>query len=133
MSGFYDQILRHRLAANLMMLLVIGAGIWGLQSVRSQLFPDFELPLVRATFSWDNADVDTIRTQLGDPLDQEMMDSGDFDFVRAVSYNGGHRVFAAVKDGLSVDEGFATLEDAIDSIGLHDARHPGRAHPSPIR
>lgn len=118
MSGFYDQILRHRLAANLMMLLVIGAGIWGLQSVRSQLFPDFELPLVRATFSWDNADVDTIRTQLGDPLDQEMMDSGDFDFVRAVSYNGGHRVFAAVKDGLSVDEGFATLEDAIDNIGL---------------
>ncbi|WP_108124549.1 efflux RND transporter permease subunit [Saccharospirillum mangrovi] len=118
MNGFYDQLLRHKLAANLMMLLVIGAGLWGLQSVRSQLFPDYELPLVRATFSWDNADVDTIRTQLGDPLDQKMMDSGDFNFVRAVSYSGGHRVFAAVKDGLSVDEGFDTLEKAIDDIGL---------------
>lgn len=118
MSGFYDQLLRHRLAANLMMILVIGAGLWGLQQVRSQLFPDFELPLVRATFDWDNADVDTIRSQLGDPLDQAMMDSGDFDFVRASSYNGGHRVFAAVRDGLSVDEGFETLEQAIDDVGL---------------
>lgn len=118
MTGFYDRLLQHRLAANLMMVLVIGAGLWGLQSVRSQLFPDFELPLVRATFNWDNADVDTIRSQLGAPLDQAMMDSGDFDFVRAASYSGGHRVFAAVKDGLSVDDGFETLEKAIDDVGL---------------
>ena len=34
MNGLYEKLLDHRLAANLLMMVVIGAGIWGLQQVR---------------------------------------------------------------------------------------------------
>ena len=120
MTGFYDSLLKHRLAANLLMMLVIGAGIWGMQQVRSQLFPDTELPIVRASFEWPSADVEAVRTGIAEPLDRAIMDSQAFDFVRSTAREGNHSLFARVKDGLTADEGLNALEEAIDSISLPD-------------
>jgi len=118
MSGFYDTLLRHRLAANLLMMLVFGAGIWGLQQVRSQLFPDTELPIVRASFDWPNADVEAVRTGIAEPLDRTIMDTDRFDFVRSTAFEGGHSLFARVKDGVTADEGLTALEEAINGLSL---------------
>lgn len=120
MSGFYDTLLRHRLAANLLMMLVIGAGIWGLQQVRSQLFPDTELPLVRAAFGWPHADVEAVRTGIAEPLDRAIMDANQFDYVRSTAREGRHSLFARVKDGVSAEDGLASMEEAIDSLNLPD-------------
>ncbi|GGX65269.1 efflux RND transporter permease subunit [Saccharospirillum salsuginis] len=118
MTGFYESLIRHRLAANLLMMLVIGAGIWGMQQVRSQLFPDTELPIVRASFDWPNADVEAVRTGIAEPLDRAIMDTRQFDFVRSTAREGGHSLFARVRDGVSAEDGLASLEAAIDSLNL---------------
>ena len=118
MTGFYESLIRHRLAANLLMMLVIGAGIWGMQQVRSQLFPDTELPIVRASFDWPNADVEAVRTGIAEPLDRAVMDTNQFDYVRSTAREGRHSLFARVRDGVSAEDGLASLEAAIDSLNL---------------
>lgn len=120
MNGFYIKLLEHRLAANLMMFMVIMAGLWGMTQVRSQLFPDTELPLVRVTISWPNADAQAVRTGIAQPLDQAIALSNRFSFVRSNSLDGRLVVFARVDDGVTADEGLTSFEEAIDAMTLPD-------------
>lgn len=120
MNGFYAKLLDHRLAANLLMMVVIGAGIWGLQQVRSQLFPDTELPIVRASIDWPNADAEAVRTGIAEPLDRAIQDSRRFDFVRSTAREGGVSLFARVSDNYTAAEGLTALEEAIDGLDLPD-------------
>lgn len=120
MNGVYAKLLDHRLAANLLMMVVIGAGIWGLQQVRSQLFPDTELPLVRASIDWPNADANAVRTGIAEPLDRAIQDAQRFDFVRSTAREGGVSLFARVSDSYSANEGLTALEEAIEGLDLPD-------------
>lgn len=121
MSGLYQKVLEHRLAANLLMMIVIGAGIWGLQQVRSQLFPDTELPVVRLAFDWPNANVEAVRTGIAEPMDRALIDSRAFDFVRSTSREGNYSMFARVKQGTTAREGVEIIERLIAETPLPEA------------
>lgn len=68
--GILSYFVRHRTLANLLMMLMILAGVIGATSIRAQYFPDVVIAEVNVTVTWDGAgaeDVDRAIVQVLEP------------------------------------------------------------------
>ncbi|PJE31813.1 Multidrug efflux pump subunit AcrB [Pseudooceanicola antarcticus] len=69
-QGILGYFVRHRTAANLLLVLMLAAGIAALPRMRAQYFPDIVVDDIRVAVAWDGAgaeDVDRAIVQLLDP------------------------------------------------------------------
>ena len=69
-SAFFEFFIRHRTAANLLMILMIAIGIMSLSKLNRQFFPDFNIEIVGVSVQWTGAtaeDVDANIVQLLEP------------------------------------------------------------------
>jgi multidrug efflux pump subunit AcrB len=122
MNSLYNRLLEHKLAANLMMLLVLMAGLWGMSKLQSQLFPDIEIPVIRATITWSDADAQAVRSGIGKSLDAQLVSQNNQDdlyrSIRSTSRDGSLEIFLRLNDGINAKTGEEALQEAIDSISL---------------
>ncbi|TNE67628.1 MAG: efflux RND transporter permease subunit [Rhodobacteraceae bacterium] len=68
--GLLSYFTRHRTAANLVLVLLLAAGLASLPKMRSQFFPDVVVDTVRVSVAWEGAgpeDVDSAIVQLLEP------------------------------------------------------------------
>jgi multidrug efflux pump subunit AcrB len=63
---------RHRVAANLLMVMMILAGVIGLQKLNIQFFPNFALDSVSVSTIWTGASAEDIETGITIPLEQRL-------------------------------------------------------------
>ena len=84
----YDRILQHKLSANLLMLMLLLIGIICFLNINRQLFPSFQLPIINASISWDNADAQSIYEQIGSKADAAIQQLEGISFSRSLNQNG---------------------------------------------
>lgn len=87
-SGFISLFATHRVAANLLMVLMIAAGILGINRLNVQFFPTFDLDIVTVSVPWSGASAEDVQTSLILPVEEEL---------RAI--DGIKRMFATARDG----------------------------------
>ncbi len=100
---------RHPVAANLLMVMMILSGIWGLTRLNTQFFPSFELDFVTVRVIWSGAAAEDVESSVTNPLERELR---DLNFVRKMTSTSG--------DGISVitleyDEG-TDMGEALDEV-----------------
>jgi len=69
-KGILSYFTRHRTAANLLLVVMIAAGIWAFPKMRAQFFPDVIIDNVSVSVSWSGAgaeDVDAAIVQVMEP------------------------------------------------------------------
>lgn len=69
-SGVLSYFTRHRTAANLLLVLLLAAGLFSLPRMRAQFFPDVVVDTVRVSVAWEGAgaeDVDRAVVQILEP------------------------------------------------------------------
>ncbi|MBT6287657.1 MAG: efflux RND transporter permease subunit, partial [Oceanospirillales bacterium] len=52
MISFVHMFAKHRVAANLLMVIMIIAGFIGVDRLRTQFFPSFELDIITVSVAW---------------------------------------------------------------------------------
>ena len=62
--GLIASFTEHRLAANLLMLLMLMAGLYGLQQLNRQLFPTFDFDYITVSVPWRGASPEDIERAL---------------------------------------------------------------------
>ncbi len=63
---------KHRVAANLLMAMMILAGVMALKQLNVQFFPNFELGTITITTIWSGASAEDIETGITVPLEQRL-------------------------------------------------------------
>ncbi|BCE03773.1 efflux RND transporter permease subunit [Marinicellulosiphila megalodicopiae] len=119
--GLYHKILEHKIAANLFMLLILMAGMWGYSQLHRQLFPNTEAPVLRLTVNWENADPQTVRNNIAAPIDQQINQLNMFDFVRSTSQSGRASFFMRVNDSVNPIDAQIAVQEMVDSLSLPSA------------
>ena len=69
-NGILSYFTRHRTLANLLMVVMVAAGLWAAPQMRAQFFPDVVIDTVTVGVNWDGAgaeDVDRAVVQLIEP------------------------------------------------------------------
>ncbi len=80
----------HRVAANLVMFLMILAGLWAIQRLNAQFFPDFEIEMVTVRTTWSGAAAGDIQQAITVPIERELK-----------GFAGIERYFSTSSPGLS--------------------------------
>lgn len=70
--GFIGLFLYHRLAANLLMALMVLSGSWALVQLNTQFFPNFALDFISVRVVWTGAGAEDVETGIVIPLEQEL-------------------------------------------------------------
>ncbi|MGC6512627.1 MAG: efflux RND transporter permease subunit [Parvibaculales bacterium] len=75
-AGFFATLVRimvrHRNAANLFMIFAIAMGIYGMNQVNRQFFPDFEVEVVSVSIVWPGASAEDVDLNIVDPLQSSL-------------------------------------------------------------
>ena len=68
-SGFIAMMARHKVAANILMLLIILSGLWGLSNLNRQFLPTFTRDTVLITVVWPRASAQDVDVGIAQPIE----------------------------------------------------------------
>ncbi len=64
--------IHHRVASNLLMVLIVLLGIWALSKLNTQFMPTFTLDIVQVRTFWSGASAEDVEKSVTKPLEQEL-------------------------------------------------------------
>jgi multidrug efflux pump subunit AcrB len=79
---------RHPVAPNLAMIIMVLAGVWALSNLTRQLLPAFQLNLVTVTVVWTGAAAEDVEEAVTQPLEDELLAIGEVKNVLSTSRDG---------------------------------------------
>ncbi|MGD9298922.1 MAG: efflux RND transporter permease subunit, partial [Thiohalocapsa sp.] len=78
----------HKVAANLLMIIMILAGAFALDRLNVQFFPTFELDIVQVRVVWTGASAEDIEDGITEPLEQRLRSVDNLDKMTSTSSQG---------------------------------------------
>ncbi len=108
----------------LLALLLVGAGVWALQRLPMDAYPDLAPPMVEIIAQWPGHSAEEVERLITIPIELGMNDVPDLDVKRSISLYGLSDVTLTYRDG--VDNYFARqgVFNRLSSIGLPDGVAP---------
>lgn len=98
----------HRVAANLLMIIIIMLGAWALQKLNIQFFPNFSLDIVNVRTVWSGASAEDVEQSITKPLEQELYTLDNLHRISSTSATGISAITLEFKKdtdiGIALDE-----------------------------
>lgn len=98
----------HKVAANLLMVIMLLTGAFALDRLNVQFFPTFELDIVSVRVVWSGASAEDIEDGITNPLEQRLRTVDDLDKMTSTSSQGISSITLEFKEGvdplLALDE-----------------------------
>ena len=79
---------QHKVAANLLMIVMLLAGVWGLSNLNVQFFPNFEVEVVTVRTIWSGASAEDVERSITIPLEQTLRTTDGLDKMTSTSSQG---------------------------------------------
>ncbi len=106
---------RHRVAYNLLMLIMILAGIWALDRLNTQFFPNIALDTVTVRVEWTGASAEDVESAVTDPLEQQLRSLDGLRKMTSNSAEGAATITLEYEEG--TDMGVA-LDQVKEQVAL---------------
>ena len=100
---------KHRVAANLLMVLMVLAGLLGFNRLRTQFFPTFDLDITVVSVIWSGATAEDIQEGLTIPIENAIEELPFIDSIDATSQFGSSNFRIELIEG-------SNLPKALDDI-----------------
>ncbi|HBX38726.1 MAG TPA: hypothetical protein DEG76_16185, partial [Pseudohongiella sp.] len=71
-TGIIDLFTRHKVAANLVMIMMILSGLWASTRINTQLDPSVEWPVVIINANWPGASAEDVEQLIVVPVEQQV-------------------------------------------------------------
>ena len=115
-TGLLGFFVRHRTAANLVMVLMFLAGFVGLKQMNTQFFPDFGIDMVLTTVSWPGASATDVDSNIIQPIDREVRFLDGVKRVISTSREGSASVLVEFVPGTDMQSALANVETAVAQV-----------------
>ena len=107
---------RHRVAANLLMILVIVAGAIALKRLNTQFFPNFSSDVVVVTALWPGASAGDVQKALTIPLEYQLKQLSGVKRMVSSSSTGGSRIRLEINRQVDIVEMMERVRQAVNRI-----------------
>jgi len=115
-GGVLAYFARHRTAANLLLVLILAAGLWAAPQMRAQFFPDTVVEEITVTVRWDGAgpeDVDNAIVQLLEPA---LLAVDGVSSSSSVSREGSASLTLEFEPGTDMARAADEVQAAVDAV-----------------
>ncbi len=114
--GLISLFSRHRVAANLLMVSMIFAGIWALTRLNTQFLPNFDLNVITVNAIWAGASAEDVERSLTVPLEQELR---SLDYLKKMESNsqlGRSHISLEFERGMNMANALQQTKERIDLL-----------------
>ncbi len=115
-SGLIQAFTRHPVAANLLMLLMLVAGFFGLPRINTQFLPSVEVPNISISIAWPGASPTDVADNILEAIEPEVRFLDDVKEVIAYAREGAATVSIEFNPNADMQKAQADVEQAIASI-----------------
>ncbi|WP_462418134.1 efflux RND transporter permease subunit [Kytococcus sp. Marseille-QA3725] len=116
--------LKNRALVALATLLTMVVGLFSTTSLKQELLPSLEFPLVVAVTPVTGADSEVVESQVTEPMEQAAEKLDGVEKVESTSSNGLSVVQTTLEYGTSLDDAKASLQAEIDGLDLPEGSEP---------
>lgn len=107
---------QHRVAANLLMLLMILSGIWALAKLNTQFFPSFTLDVISVRVVWRGAAAEDVETGITIPIEQALRSADELREISSTSADGIASITLEYHEGADIDRALEKVRQEIASL-----------------
>ena len=115
-AGIIAFFAEHKVAANLLMALVILFGIYGLSQLKRQLMPDFGLELITIQVEWPGASAEDIETNVINAIEPEVRFINGVKEVNAIAFESRGKVQIFFNQTVSMSKALTDVQSAVSRI-----------------
>ncbi len=115
-EGWIAFFARHKVAANLLMTLMIMGGIFALEKLNIQFFPNFTLDIVRVSVVWPGASAEDVETGLTTPLEQVLKSVDDLRKMTSTSAEGRSAITLEFREGTDILLALNQVKQRVDEF-----------------
>ena len=107
---------QHRVAANLLMIMMILAGVWALAKLNTQFFPNFALDRVTVRVVWTGAAAEDVEESITHPLERELRYLDGLKNLTSTSSNGIASLSLEFEEGTDIGQALDDVKQAVDQV-----------------
>lgn len=104
----------HRIAPNLLMLLMLLSGLLVFSRMEVRFFPEFEIQTINVSVSWRNASAEDVVDQVLVPLENKLRDVPDMKELSSYARDGRGVLYLEFPDSKDMDEAAADVRRYLD-------------------
>lgn len=90
---------RHRVACNLLMVMMVLAGVWSLVHLNTQFFPTFALDFITVRVTWTGSSAEDVEESVVNPLEQALRTADGLRQMTSTASEGGARITLEYEEG----------------------------------
>jgi multidrug efflux pump subunit AcrB len=107
---------RHPTAPNLLMVLLVLAGVVALMRMNTQFFPDFGIDIVSVAVEWPGASAEDVDGNIVQAIEPEVRFLDGVKRVRSFSYEGAAQILVEFEPGTDMQSALSNVQTAIGRV-----------------
>ena len=107
---------RHPVACNLLMILMLLAGAWGLHHLNTQFFPNFELDFISVSVVWTGATAEDVESSIVNILEDELRTVDGLNKITSTSSEGRASILLEYQPGTDMGIALDTVKERVALI-----------------
>lgn len=116
--------IRNRSVTLLATIILLTAGVIAYRSLRVELFPEIEFPLVTVTTSYPSANPEAVVRDVTAPVERAISGTAGLEFVQSTTFEGNSLVLANFEYGTDMSAAEDTINAALSNISLPNGVEP---------
>ena len=115
-TGLVALFATHPVAGNLLMLLMIVFGIFGLNKLNRQVMPDFDMDVLSISVEWPGASPRDVEENIVEAIEPEVRFLEGVDLVKSKAYEGRAEISVTFKENYDMSVGLTDVQSAVSRI-----------------
>jgi multidrug efflux pump subunit AcrB len=115
-NDFIGLFAQHKVAANLLMVIMLLAGVWALANLNTQFFPNFEVEVVTVKTVWSGASAEDVEASITIPLEQALRTTDGLDKMSSTSSQGLSLISLEFPEGTEMGAATDRVEELVNAV-----------------
>ena len=115
-AGLIAVIADHPVACNLLMAIMLLAGVWGLSRLNTQFFPTFDIEFVTISVKWSGASAEDVELAITEPIERELLGLDTVREMTSSSNRGSAVITLEYEEGSDMDVALDQVKERVASI-----------------
>lgn len=107
---------QHRVAANLLMIILLMAGVFALSKLNRQFFPDFATDFITVTVVWPGASAEDVARSVTTPLEQTLRNLDNVKEMRSTSSRGVSVIVLEYEQGSEMGVALDQVNEFVSAV-----------------
>jgi len=115
-SGIIAYMVQNPIAANLLMIILLGGGIWTMFNIQKEVFPEYQLDIVEVSVVYPGASPAEVEQGILRPVEEAIRGVEGIKEVTSTAYEGSGNVSIELVSGTDRMKAFQDIDQAVTRI-----------------